>query len=91
MSNIDNSRRFPLQENIWLKMKRNYLENGINLRKDFEVYLIHKLKKRLLCEAIPSLLDFIFAFFILGIWNDLLEFVEWNHSNGLNAKEIMNK
>jgi hypothetical protein len=27
----------------------------------------------------------------LGIWNDLLEFVEWNHSNGLNAKEIMNK
>ncbi len=34
-------------------------------------------------EAIPTLLDFIFAFIILGIWNDLLEFVEWN--DGLNA------
>jgi len=34
-------------------------------------------------EAILSLLDFIFAFFVLGIWNDLFEFVEWNHFDGL--------
>jgi hypothetical protein len=44
-----------------------------------------------LCEAIPSFLDFLLAFFVLGIWNDILEFLEWNDFDGLNAKEIMNK
>jgi hypothetical protein len=43
------------------------LENGVNLRRDFEDYLIHKLKKHLLREAIPSLLDFILAFLVLGL------------------------
>jgi hypothetical protein len=60
-------------------------------KKILKVYFIHILKKHLLREAIPNFLDFIFAFLILGIWNDLLEFVEWNDFDGLNAKEIMNK
>jgi len=44
-----------------------------------------------LAWVIPNFLDFIFAFLVVCIWNDLLEFVEWNHSDGLNAEEIMNK
>jgi GT2 family glycosyltransferase len=67
------------------------LKNEVHLKCFFEVYLIYKFRKCLLHEAILSLLDFIIAFFVMGIWNDLLEFVEWNHSNGLNVKENMNK
>ncbi len=42
-------------------------------------------------EAIPNLLDFILTFLVLGIWNDLIEFMEWNRFNGLNVEEIMSK
>ncbi len=67
------------------------LKNGVHLRKDLKVYFIHILKKHSLHEGIQSLLDFILAFLVLGIWNDLFEFVEWNDFDGLNAEEIMNK
>jgi hypothetical protein len=79
------------KENFGSKSYAIVLENGANLRRDFEDYLIHKLRKCLLHEAIPSFFFFFFAFFVLGIWNDLLEFVEWNHFDGLNAEKIMNK
>jgi len=49
------------------KSNATILENGTHMRKHFEVFLIHKLKKRLMHEVIPSLLDFIFTFFVLGI------------------------
>jgi hypothetical protein len=60
-------------------------------KKILKVYLIHILKKHLLREVIPNLLDFVLAFFILDIWNDLLELVKWNHFDGLNVEEIMNQ
>jgi hypothetical protein len=60
-------------------------------KKILKVYLIHILKKHLLREVIPSPLDFVLAFFILDIWNDLLELVKWNHFDGLNVEEIMNQ
>jgi hypothetical protein len=72
------------------KLDATVLENGTHLRKDLKFYLIHIFKKCHLCEAILNLLDFIFAFLVLGIWNDFFKFVEWNHSNGLNVEEIMN-
>jgi hypothetical protein len=72
------------------KSNATVLENGVNVKKDFEVYLIQKLKKCLLREAIPNLFYFILTFLILGIWNDF-KFVEWNHFDGLNVEEIMNK
>jgi hypothetical protein len=42
-------------------------------------------------EVIPSPLDFVLAFFILDIWNDLFELVKWNQFDGLNVEEIMNQ
>jgi hypothetical protein len=72
------------------KSNATILENGVNLKKDFEVYLIHKLKKCILHEAIPSLFYFILTLLVLDIWNDF-KFVEWNHFDGLNVEEIMNK
>jgi hypothetical protein len=52
------------------KLDATVLENGIHLRKDLKFYLIHILKKCHLREVILNLFDFIFAFLVLGIWND---------------------
>jgi len=44
--------------------------------KDVKIVLYTFIKKCLLHEAIPSLFYFIFAFFLLGIRNDLLELIK---------------
>jgi hypothetical protein len=49
------------------KSNATILENGTHLNFFGEVYLIHKLRKHLLHEVIPSFLDSIIAFLILGI------------------------
>jgi hypothetical protein len=54
-------------------------------------YLIHIFKKCLLGEVVPSLLNFILAFFVLFIGNNLFELIQGNHANGLIAKKVVNQ
>jgi hypothetical protein len=59
--------------------------------KILRTYLIHVFKKCLLGEAILGFKNFILAFFILFIVNNLLQLIQQNHADGLNVERIMNK
>jgi hypothetical protein len=54
-------------------------------------YFIHIFKKCLLDEVVLGLFNFILAFFILLIENNLLELIQGNHTDGLNVKKVMNQ
>jgi hypothetical protein len=75
MGNVNSCCQLPLQK----VMAQNQMElfyKKTPLKEDVEILPY----TCILREAILDFLDFILAFLILGIRNDLLELMKWNHS-----------